>query len=464
MVFSSISFLFIFLPLTLAVYFLVPARCRRGRNLVLLIFSLLFYFYGEPVGILLMLLSILWNYGFALALSRAARPRLWLIPAVLGNLLLLGTFKYADFLVQNLNRLPGIDLPLPGILMPIGISFYTFQGMSYLFDVYRRRVPAQRNLLHVATYIAMFPQLVAGPIVRYESVAAELEDRRETLPRAALGVRRFTCGLAKKMLLGNPMGEIAKALFAADPAALSAPLAWIGAAAWALHIYFDFSGYSDMAIGLGHILGFTFPENFRYPYTARSVTDFWRRWHMSLSSWFRDYVYIPLGGSRRGLPRQLLNILIVWALTGLWHGAAWNFVAWGLWFALLLTLEKLFLLRVLDRLPRVFGHLYTLLAVLLGWVLFASPTLPHAAGYFAALLRPGDAAALGRSLYWLRQYLPQWLGCVLCALPLAPALSRRFSGRAWYEPLTLALTWGLLLLSLLSVVSSSFNPFIYFRF
>ena len=464
MVFSGISFLFYFLPPVLAAYFLVPARCRRGRNFVLLLSSLLFYFCGEPTGILLMLLSIAWNWGFALGIGAGRRPRLLLTLAVLCNLALLGTFKYADFLVQNLNRLPGLSLPMPGIAMPIGISFYTFQGMSYVFDVYRRRVPAQRSPLRVAAYIAMFPQLVAGPIVRYETVAAELEDRRETVDRAALGARRFIFGLGKKMLLGNAMGEIADKLFAADPAALSAPLAWIGAAAYAFHILFDFSGYSDMAIGLGHLFGFTFPENFRYPYTARSVTDFWRRWHMSLSSWFRDYVYIPLGGSRRGLPRQLVNILIVWALTGLWHGAAWNFVGWGLWFAFLLILEKLFFLRLLDRVPRVFGHLWTLLAVLLGWVLFASPTLPHAAGYFAALVRPGDSAACGEALYWLRQYLPQWAACLLCALPLAPALARRFGTRRWYGPVTALLCAGLLFLSLLRVLSSSFNPFIYFRF
>ncbi len=463
MVFSSIPFLFYFLPAVLLCYFLVPARLRQGRNLVLLLASLLFYFYGEPRGIALMLLSIAGNYLFAFRLA-GRRRRLWLILAVGFNLAILGVFKYADFAVQNLNRLPGVELPLPGIVMPIGISFFTFQGMSYLFDVYRGRVPAQRNLLYVATYISMFPQLVAGPIVRYETVAGALEARRESLSDAAAGAGHFVRGLAKKMLLANAMGEIADALFAADPAVLAAPTAWVGAAAYAFQIFFDFSGYSDMAIGLGRIFGFAFPENFSYPYAARSVTEFWRRWHMSLSGWFRDYVYIPLGGSRRGLKRQLVNILIVWALTGLWHGAAWNFVGWGLWFALLLILEKLFLLRALDRAPRVFGHVYTLLCVLLGWVLFRSPTLPHAAGYFAALLRPAAPDAGGQALYYLRQYLPEWLACLLFSLPVIPALRRRFEARRWYAPAAAVLTLLLLALSLLSVVSSSFNPFLYFRF
>ena len=465
MVFSSMVFLFLFLTVSLAAYFLVPARCRRARNLVLLAVSLFFYFFGEPVGILLMLASIAGNWLFARGIGAGRRAKVWLIVSMVFNLVLLGVFKYADFLITNLNALTGLALPPLGLTMPIGISFFTFQGMSYVFDVYAHRVPAQRNILHVATYISMFPQLVAGPIVRYETVAAELEDRRETLPRAAEGARRFIYGLAKKMLLSNAMGEIAAAVFAEDPGTLAAPVAWVGAVAYTFQIFFDFSGYSDMAIGLGHILGFTFPENFRYPYVSRSITEFWRRWHMSLSTWFRDYVYIPLGGSRCRPARQLFNLLVVWALTGLWHGAAWNFVAWGLYFALILAAEKLFLLKVLQRAPRAVGHLYALTLIVLGWVLFNSPSLSHAAGYFAALFRAPDTARdAGQALYYLRQYLPEWLCCILFSLPVAPWLRQKLDGRAWVLPAVTAAACALFLLALLSVVSSSFNPFIYFRF
>lgn len=465
MVFSSMFFLFLFLVATLAVYFLVPARYLRARNLVLLVTSLFFYFFGEPVGILLMLVSIVGNYFAARFLAAGRHEKAWLAAAVVLNLAMLGTFKYADFFVTNFNALTGLSLPLPGFAMPIGISFFTFQGLSYVLDVYRRRVPAQRDLINVATYISMFPQLVAGPIVRYETVAAELDCRHETLSRAADGAQRFIYGLAKKMLLSNAMGEIATAIFANDAAQLSAPLAWTGAAAYTFQIFFDFSGYSDMAIGLGHIFGFTFPENFNYPYISRSITEFWRRWHMSLSTWFRDYVYIPLGGSRCGMARQILNILIVWTLTGLWHGAAWNFVIWGLYFALLLTLEKLFLLRLLERIPRFAGHIYAVFFILLGWVLFNSPSLSYAGAYCAALFRAPDTAwEVGQALYFLRQYLPEWALCVLFSLPVAPWLRQRFAGRAWYAPTVTAVAAVLFLLSLLSVVSSSFNPFIYFRF
>ncbi len=465
MVFSSMFFLFLFLMATMAVYFLVPARRRRARNLVLLAASLFFYFFGEPAGILLMLASIAGNYLFARLLAGGRRAKFWLAVSVVFNLAMLGTFKYADFFVANVNALTGLSLPVPGLAMPIGISFFTFQGMSYVFDVYARRVPAQRGIVHVATYISMFPQLVAGPIVRYETVAAELDVRHETLARAAEGARRFIYGLAKKMLLANAMGEIAAEVFAGNPAALDAPVAWVGALAYTFQIFFDFSGYSDMAIGLGHIFGFTFPENFDYPYVSRSITEFWRRWHMTLGTWFRDYVYIPLGGSRRGLARQILNILIVWTLTGLWHGAAWNFVVWGLYFALILAVEKLFLLKALSRAPRIVGHLYALVLIVLGWVLFNSPSLAHASGYLAALFRaPDTAQGIGQALYYLRQYLPEWCCCVLFSLPAAPWLRRRFEARAWYAPAVTAAALVLFLLSLLSVVSSSFNPFIYFRF
>ena len=357
MVFSSISFLFVFLPLLLAVYFLLPARLREGRNLVLLLFSLFFYGYGGPRFLLLMLLSIAVNYaGGLLAAPGQRRRRLWtgLVTAV--NLGLLGWFKYAGFLGANLNRI-WTGLPVPEVALPIGISFFTFQGLSYVLDVYRGEAVAERNPLRVALYISLFPQLVAGPIVRYTTVADEIRSRRETLDAFTDGAVRFLFGLGKKMLLANQLGLLADQVYATRPEFLTTALAWLGAAAYTGQIYFDFSGYSDMAIGLGRMFGFHFLENFNYPYLSQSVTEFWRRWHISLSTWFRDYLYIPLGGNRCAHWKHIRNILVVWALTGLWHGAAWNFLCWGLYFGLLLLGEKYGWGRILERAPAALRHL-----------------------------------------------------------------------------------------------------------
>ncbi|MBE6952528.1 MAG: MBOAT family protein [Ruminococcaceae bacterium] len=466
MVFSSLNFLFLFLPAVLALYFAVPPRFLALKNAILLVFSLAFYLYGEPLGIFVMLASITVNWLAArlMATESARRRKLVLIISVVLNLGLLCYYKYLGFAVENINRLFNAQIPLPEIIMPIGISFFTFQGMSYVFDVYLRRSAAQKNILHVATYISLFPQLVAGPIVRYETIASELIDRKTTLDGFAAGLRRFIVGLGKKMLLGNPMGELAAATFGVSAGTLSAGAAWLGALGYALHIYFDFSAYSDMAIGLGRMFGFTFCENFDHPYISRSVTEFWRRWHISLSTWFRDYVYIPLGGNRKGLRRQIVNLLIVWLLTGLWHGAAWNFVLWGLYYAVLLILEKLFLGKLLEKLWTPLRHLYALLAVLFGWVLFNASGLEQVMGYLGAMFGLGDATAVPSGVFLLGQYKVEFVLAAIFALPAPKRLKAMYACRTWFATVCDVALLFVLAWSVMAIVGSSFNPFIYFRF
>ena len=465
MVFSSFSFLLFFLPAVCLCYFAVPRRFRTARNLILLLFSLFFYFWGEARGVLLMLAVILVSYFSAILIGKAktkAVRRLGLGLELLVCLGVLGYFKYAGWLLGTVNGLLGTALPIPGVIMPIGISFFTFQSMSYVLDVWKGKVAPQRNLLCVSLYVSLFPQLVAGPIVRYGSVAKELVSRRESAEEIYEGLQRFLMGLGKKLLLANAFGREAAAVFGMDPAVRSSPSAWLGAVCFTLQIYFDFSAYSDMAIGLGRVFGFHFPENFNYPYISRSVTEFWRRWHISLSAWFRDYVYIPLGGSRRGLPRQILNLLAVWALTGLWHGASWNFVLWGLYYFVLLVLEKCFLGRLLERLPRVLGHAYTLLAVTLGWVLF-NCTEPGQLGVYLRELF-AFRGSFDHVLLALRQNIPEFVfGLALCT-PLPLKLFRLGQDKPWAEALRCLWLLAVLALSVLALAGSSFNPFIYFRF
>lgn len=403
--FSSLPFLFGFLPLTLALYFAAPPR---WRNLVLLLTSLVFYGWGEPVYLGIMVLSILIDYTHGLLVERyRSRDKLarWFVAeSVILNLGLLGFFKYWDFFAENLSRLPGITLPALGLPLPIGISFFTFQTMSYTIDVYRRDAPAQRDIVAFGAYVTMFPQLVAGPIVRYREVAAELKERVNTTADFAAGAGRFTVGLAKKVLLANSIGALWDAELAAQSAGmLTAFGGWLGIAAYGFQIYFDFSGYSDMAIGMGRMLGFHFPENFARPYTAASVTEFWRRWHISLTTWFREYLYIPLGGSRRGTARTVRNIFIVWLCTGFWHGASWNFILWGLHFFLWLMLEKYLLKDFLQRLPRWLRHAYTLLVVFAGWGIFAMEDLSVCGGYFRVCFG-GGALWSAVDGYYLRTY------------------------------------------------------------
>ena len=451
MLFSSIPFLYYFLPLVLAVYFLTPARFR---NAVLLLASLIFYAWGEPKYVLLMLASILSGYGFGLLQERyrgQKGAKLFCGLSVAVSLSFLLYFKYADFFLENFNAATGLGVPLLRIALPIGISFYTFQIISYTVDVYRGE-PAQKNLIHLAAYVAMFPQLIAGPIVRYSDIAQQLEHRSHSTALAAEGVRRFLIGLGKKILIANQLGELCSVFRASDEK--SVLFYWLYAVAFALHIYFDFSGYSDMAIGLGKVFGFHFLENFNYPYISASITEFWRRWHMSLGTWFRDYVYIPLGGNRVGRARQLLNILVVWMLTGFWHGAAWNFVVWGLMFAVLLIMEKLWLLKPLSK-CRPLAHLYVVFFVVISFVIFNAENM-------------GQALVSAEAVYCLRSFALVLILAVLGATPLLRNGLVRLSqyptaGKVLnaLEPFTL---FVLLLVMTGYLVDGSFNPFLYFRF
>lgn len=460
MLFSSNVFLFAFLPTVLAVYYLVP---RVLRNPVLLLVSLVFYGWGEPVYLLLMLAAILLNYSFGLwiwALRRKGKgTKAVLAAGVAANLLLLGYFKYASFLMSAISTvIPGLQrISVPQVELPIGISFYIFQSMSYIIDVYRDDAPVQKNPLTFGTYVALFPQLIAGPIVRYRDVAQQLSSRRENLNDFSSGVLLFIVGLSKKVLLSNPMGEAWLQLQCeTGPAA-----AWVGLAAYTLQIYFDFSGYSDMARGLGRMFGFEFLENFRYPYISVSVTEFWRRWHISLSTWFREYVYIPLGGNRRGKGRQLLNLLIVWFLTGLWHGASWNFALWGLYYAVLLILEKLFLLRVLEKLPKPAKHLYTLLVVMIGWALFYFEDLGALGEFMGRLWIPAPASS--GSLPLITSFLPLMAVAAFAATPIPASLAAKRDTPAMRFVKAAAAACALLL-CVGALASQSYNPFIYFRF
>lgn len=472
MVFSSLEFLLVFLPCLLVIYFLIPAKVRWLRNLVLLAFSLFFYQWGAHQLVLLMVASILVNYLGGLMARRRDHPALakfgvW-FATVLG-LGLLGWFKYAGFLAQTICDL-GFAIPVPHITLPIGISFFTFQGLSYVIDVYRGNAPTQKNPLDVALYVALFPQLVAGPIVRYTTVMEDITHRRETLDEFAAGVTRFCFGLAKKMVIANAMGQIADGVFNQTAANLDPGLAWVGALAYTFQIYFDFSAYSDMAIGLGRMFGFHFLENFNYPYISKSVTEFWRRWHISLSTWFRDYVYIPLGGNRCVKWKHVRNITVVWLLTGLWHGAAWTFILWGVWFYLLLLGEKFLWGGVLNKTPALVRHGYTMLAVVISWVLFRSVDLPQAWAYLGAMFGQTTGLAQdGQAAYYLLEYWPEWLLAIVASLPVKGWLQEKLKqggnlGQTIliWAPKGLAL--GLLGLSYLKLVTSSFNPFIYFQF
>ena len=464
MIFSSIPFLYYFLPAVLLAYFLTPGK---GKNGVLLLFSLIFYGWGEPRLIFVMLLSVALGYFFGLTLEKTGeeKPRkLLLALSVLSSLGFLVYYKYTDFFLENINALFGTHLPLLNLALPIGISFYTFQILSYTVDVYRGQVPAQKNPIDLACYVTFFPQLIAGPIVRYADVARQLEERTHSLDSCRLGGRRFLVGLGKKILLANLLGELCAAWRVTQDG--SVLFSWMYAVGYTLHIYYDFSGYSDMAIGLGKIFGFTFPENFRYPYIASSITDFWRRWHISLSSWFRDYVYIPLGGNRRGRAVQLRNILIVWLLTGFWHGAAWNFIAWGGFFAILLVLEKLWLLEKMGRHP-VLGHVYVLLAVVFSFVLFDASSLQSAGNSILGMLGLGGLPPVSQeAVYLLRSNAVLLLLGAVGATELPKRLALRLENKApalmaVAEPLALVL---LLLACTAYLVDGSYNPFLYFRF
>lgn len=467
MLFSSIPFLYWFLPCVVFLYFAAP---RGLKNTALLLSSLFFYGWGEPVYVLWMLLAIVMAYLSGLLIERfrgtLRLARIFLVLSVSFSLAMLGYFKYADFFIRNFNAVTGLSVPLLRMALPIGISFYTFQILSYTVDVYRGAVRAQKNFIDLAAFVALFPQLIAGPIVRYADVAAQLKERRHTLEKTALGMRRFLLGLGKKVLIANLLGELCSIFRESNDK--SVLFFWLYAATYALHVYFDFSGYSDMAIGLGKIFGFDFRENFNYPFVSKSITEFWRRWHMSLGSWFRDYVYIPLGGNRVSAPRHLLNILVVWMLTGFWHGAAWNFVIWGLYFAGLLILEKIWLLKSLEGKP-VIGHFYVTAAVAVSFVIFDASDLQQAFSYLKAMFGGSGYPLLSPEfLYYFRSYLVVFVIALFGATPLPAKLRGRIRQTAAGEHvLTIAEPLALIALLLICtafLVDGSYNPFLYFRF
>lgn len=459
MVFSSLTFLFAYLPLVLLVYYIVPSRYR---NLVLFVVSLFFYGWGEPVYILLMVFSITFNYIFGIYISKyrdTNRPlaKKYLITDIVLNLTLLGFFKYYDFIVLNLNAI-GISFLFPlHLSLPIGISFYTFQTMSYPIDLYRHDTDVQKKYINFGAYVTMFPQLIAGPIVRYRDIAEQLNQRKETIDSFCEGITRFTVGLSKKVLLANNAGLVWNYVNSLQDSSMSTLTAWLGILFYAFQIYFDFSGYSDMAIGLGKMFGFTFLENFNYPYISKSITDFWRRWHMSLSYWFRDYVYIPLGGNRKGKTRQIFNIFIVWLLTGFWHGASWNFVLWGILYGVVLTIEKLFLGKYLKKAPNWLAHLYTMFIVLCAWVLFAFTDMSQVLHYFKALFM--SSSFLNGSVFFiLRNY---GFLLIVCLVACTPILQKYKEELKVLQPILVGIA---LLLCIAFIVDATYNPFLYFRF
>lgn len=464
MVFSSLVFMFAYLPITLLAYYLVP---RQGRNIFLFIVNLIFYGWGEPKLVLLMVFNIFFNYigGWLVDKYRAdaKKKKLFLILTCVLDIGILAVFKYTGMITETLNMLPFLNIPELQISLPIGISFYTFQTMSYVIDVYRDDAPVSKNFINFGTYVALFPQLIAGPIVRYRDVAEQLVNRRETLEMFTGGVKLFMVGLAKKVIIANTMGTLTTNIFATtDENGVVGT--WVGMIAYTFQIYFDFSGYSDMACGLGNMMGFEFLKNFNYPYIAKSITDFWRRWHISLSTWFKEYVYIPLGGNRKGVKRQILNLLIVWGLTGLWHGAAYNFVLWGLYYGFLLILEKFVLKKFLDRLPSFVQHIYTLFIIIIGWGLFYFTDVGQLGEFMVDLFNFGNGICGDQAFNLIMSNLPMLIIAAVASTPLATMLYTRFEHRRFmWIPETLYCI-GVLAVSTASLVNQSYNPFLYFRF
>ena len=464
MVFSSLVFMFAYLPITLLAYYLVP---RQGRNIFLFIVNLIFYGWGEPKLVLLMVFNIFFNYigGWLVDKYRAdaKKKKLFLILTCVLDIGILAVFKYTGMITETLNMLPFLNIPELQISLPIGISFYTFQTMSYVIDVYRDDAPVSKNFINFGTYVALFPQLIAGPIVRYRDVAEQLVNRRETLEMFTRGVKLFMVGLAKKVIIANTMGTLTTNIFATtDENGVVGT--WVGIIAYTFQIYFDFSGYSDMACGLGNMMGFEFLKNFNYPYIAKSITDFWRRWHISLSTWFKEYVDSPLGCNSKGGQRQILNLLIVWGLTGLWHGAAYNFVLWGLYYGLLLILEKFVLKKFLDRLPSFVQHIYTLFIIIIGWGLFYFTDVGQLGEFMVDLFNFGNGICGAQAFNLIMSNLPMLIIAAVASTPLATVLYTRFEHtRFMWIPETLY-CMGVLAVSTASLVNQSYNPFLYFRF
>lgn len=470
MLFSSLTFLFGFLPILLILYFII--KNRKYKNVVLLIFSLLFYAWGEPKYILLMLLTILIVYIFGILIDKFDREKkltLKKLSLILCIILVLGSlifFKYSNFLIENINSVFNTKINLINVIMPIGISFYTFQILSYIIDLYNKKIKLQKNYFSLALYVSLFPQLIAGPIVRYETVEEEIDNRKETKEDVIAGTKRFIIGLSKKVIIANQMALLADLIFNKHNGSYGTSIIWLGTLAYTLQIYFDFSGYSDMAIGLGRIFGFHFLENFDYPYISKSVTEFWRRWHISLSTWFRDYVYIPLGGNRVNKFKWIRNIILVWLLTGLWHGAAWNFIIWGIYYGLLLLFEKLFLNKLLNKLPSIINWLYTFIIVMIGWMIFRSNSLNELLLFIKTMFSYkqtdwitilADNLSTFNSLIFI-------VPAFILSFPILKKIKEKYSGKTIYIILTNILLLMLFIMCIVYLTSSSYNPFIYFRF
>ena len=466
MVFSSFTFLFLFLPLVLLSYYIIKSRFIR--NIILFIFSLIFYAWGEPVYILLMIFSILANYFLARKIDKNTKNRkALLIIDVILNIGIITFFKYGDFLVQNINSLFKTNIASLNLPLPIGISFYTFQILSYVIDVYAKKVPVQKNIINLGMYITLFPQLIAGPIVRYETIENEINNRKENFFDVVYGTKRFIIGLGKKVIIANQMAIIADTIYASDISNAGTLLLWLAAISYTLQIYFDFSGYSDMAIGLGRIFGFHFLENFNYPYISKSITDFWRRWHISLSSWFRDYVYIPLGGNRVSKIKWLRNILLVWMLTGLWHGASWNFIFWGLYYGILLIIEKIFLSKLIEKLPGFIQHIYSLLLVIIGWIIFRIETIDQIFIVLKNMFTYHHTDVLNNIVFNTDIFaaIPFIFIGLICSLPILPKLKKLEKNHTIsYNFFANAACSILFIISIAFLVKSTYNPFIYFRF
>ena len=470
MVFSSITFLFYFLPIVLLAYYIVP---KKFKNVILLISSFTFYFWGEPKNIYIMISMIILSYIGGLIIGRLKEKKkitfakIVLAVTIVLDLAALFYFKYIDFFIRNINLYLNKEIDLLGVILPIGISFFTFQILSYVIDVYREEVKIQKNIFNLALYVSLFPQLIAGPIVRYKDVEKQIVERTHTVEKFSNGITRFVIGLSKKVLIANVLGEVINIFGTSNDGTIT--FYWMYAIANMLQIYFDFSGYSDMAIGLGKMFGFEFLENFNYPYIATSITEFWRRWHMSLSFWFKDYVYIPLGGNRKGIIRQIINILIVWFLTGFWHGANWNFIIWGMYFGLILLIEKVFLLKVLDKTPKIINRIYVLFIVLISFIIFSNENLNICAEYIKGLFVSSNGVITNVSKYYLNSYLVMFIIGIIGSTPLMKNIVLKIKNKnerlnSIVNVLEIVTVMVLFVVSVSYIIDGSFNPFLYFRF
>lgn len=480
MVFSTSIFIYLFLPITLIIYYLAP---KKGKNLIILLSGLLFYSWGEPIYVIVMLISTMIDYFAGLIMNhfegRKAPRRICLIVSIVMNLGLLGIFKYSGFIAENINAIAGTQLIdinnmnffgieyLPMNMLPIGISFFTFQSMSYTIDLYLGNVKVQKNPISFAAFVTLFPQIVAGPIVRYDDVAKELDDRSITIDLIYDGIIKFIIGLSKKVLIANSIGALWTSIKATDIANVSVVSSWLGILAFTFQIYFDFSGYSDMAVGLGKMMGFNFPKNFDYPYLSKSISEFWRRWHITLGAWFKSYVYIPLGGNRKGMARTIFNLAVTWFLTGVWHGASWNFILWGTLYGVVIILEKLFLGKLLDKIPDIFGHIYTMLLVILGWVLFDTADLPTAGAYIAKMFGVGGGAFIdSTAMYQIATYGITFIICIIGCTNLpklaVEALKKKSAVLVNYGGI--AVMTGMFIICAAYLVDQTYNPFLYFNF